>query len=116
MKGDAARIISGLPLTNLNYKNSETLFKDCYGQPQQIISTHIQTLINLPKPLNKLASLRVFHDAVESHIRCLESLGKSPELLDPLLVQTMLKKSYQKRPIKELQTVLRNEIRIFEAG
>jgi len=50
------------------------------------------TLIDLSKPSNKLASLRLFHDTVDSHIHCLESLGKSPESLDTLLVQTMLTK------------------------
>ena len=76
-----------------------------------------------------MTSFRLFHDTVGSHIRCLESLGKTPEALDTLLVQTMLSKLPEETKrnmarnhtntewaIKELQTAISNEIRIFEAG
>ena len=129
VKGEAARVIAGLPLTNLNYMHSVALLKDRYGQPHQIVNAHIQSLVELPKPSNKLASLRLFHDTIESHVRCQESLGKSPESLDTLLVQTMLSKlpeetkcnmtrNHQREDwtVQELQTGLRNEIRVFEVG
>ena len=99
-----------------------TLLKEHYGKPQRIISSHIQALVDLPKPLNKSSSLRLFHDKVESHIHCLESLGKAPKVLDTLIVQTMLIKLLEETKrnmarnqknvewtIQELQTALRND-------
>ena len=93
------------------------------GEAARVISSHIQALVDLPKPSNKLSSLRLFHDTVESHICCLESLGMSPEALDTLLVQTVLNKLPEETKrnmarnqqnvewiIQELQSALRNEI------
>ena len=65
VKGKASRVIAGLPLINLNHAHSIALLTDHYGQPQKIISSHILTLPDLP---NKLSSLRLFHDMVESHL------------------------------------------------
>ena len=48
LRGEAARTIAGLPLTNLNYGHSVTLLRDRYGQPQRIISAHVQALLDLP--------------------------------------------------------------------
>jgi len=84
------RGITGLPLTNTNYQTSVTLLKDRYGQSQCIISAHVQALLDLPKPLNKL--LRRFCDTIETHVCCLQSLGKSPDSLDTLLAPMILNK------------------------
>ncbi|XP_065883974.1 uncharacterized protein [Dysidea avara] len=129
LRGEASRVITGLPLTNLNYNHSVTLLKERYGQSQKIISAHIQALLDLPKPSNKLASLRFFHDTVETHVRCLESLGKSPESLDTLLAPMILTKLPEETrrnmarghtsaewTVLEIQTAICNEIRIFETG
>ena len=86
LRGEAARTIAGLPLTNMNYGHSISLLKDRYGQSQRIINAHVQALLDLPKPVNKLTSLQLFHDTVASHVRCLQSLGKSPNSLETLLV------------------------------
>ena len=92
LKGEASRIIAGLPLNNLNYHHSVSLLRDRYGQPHKIISAHVQALLELSRPTNKLESLRQFHDTVESHARCLQSLGKSPKQLETLLVPMTLTK------------------------
>ena len=108
---------------------SVTLLKDCYAQSQRIISAHIQALLELPKPSNKLTSLRLFFDTIETHVRCLASLGKSPDLLDTLLAPMILTKlpddtkrniarnhTATEWTVSELQAAIRNEIRIFETG
>jgi len=56
---------------NMNYDHSVTLLKERYVQSHKNISAH--TLFELPKPSNKLASLRFFHDIVEGHVRCLQT-------------------------------------------
>ena len=57
LRGEASRVITVLPLTNSNYRHSIELLTERYGQVQCIISAQIQTLLGLPKPSNKLASL-----------------------------------------------------------
>ena len=81
LEGEASRVIAGHPLSNLNYHHSVSLLGNRYGQPHKIISAHVQTLIELARPTNQLESLEQFHVTVESHVRCLQSLGKSPEQL-----------------------------------
>ena len=92
LRGAATRAIAGFPLTNLNYQHSISILKNHYGQPHKIINAHVQALLELPRPTNKLTSLRLFHDTVESHICCLQSLGKSPEALETLLAPMILVK------------------------
>ena len=79
---EAARVIAGLPLTNVNYTHSISLLTDRYGQPHKLIHAHVQALLQLPKPINYLTSIKLFQDTIESHICCLQSLGKSPDALD----------------------------------
>jgi len=129
LEGDAARVIIGLPLTNMNYEHSVDLLKGRYGKPDKLIKAHIQALLDTPKPANKLASLLGFHDTVKGHVRCLESLGKSPDSLETLLVPIMLGKLPEETKknmarahdssewtIKQLQDAIMKEVRIFEAG
>ena len=116
-------------MTNNNYQHSVDLLKDCYGQPHKLISTHIQALLDIPKPVNKHASLVSFHDTIEGHIHCLQSLGKSPDSLEMLLVPIMLGKLPEETKknvarardssewkVEQLQTALLREIRIFETS
>ena len=122
-------MITGLPLTNANYQTSVTLLKDHYAQSQHIISAHIQALLDLPKPSNKLTNLRLFFDTIETHVHCLASLGKSLDLLDTLLAPMILTKlpddtkrniarnhTATEWTVSELQAAIRNKIRIFETG
>ena len=89
----------------------------------------MQALINLPTPSQSHASLREFHDTIESHIRSLASLGKSEESYESLLVSIILGKlpakikqnfarAHGKREwsVTELQSALLNELYILEMG
>ena len=129
LRGEAARTIAGLPLTNTNYGHSISLLKYRYGQSQRIINAHVQALLDLPKPVNKLTSLRLFHDTVASHVCCLQSLGKSPKSLETLLAPMILTKLPEETKknmardhttttwtIEELQAAIMKELRIFEVG
>ena len=129
LNGEATMVIAGLPLTNANYQHSVSLLKERYGQPHKLISAHVQALLELPKPINKLTSLQLFHDTVEGHIRCLQSLGKSPDALETLLVPIMLGKLPEETKknmarahessqwtVQQLQMSLLKEIQIFETG
>ena len=89
LEGDAARAIKGLPLTGPNNDQAISLLHDRYAQPHKLVSAHMKALLEMPSPTNSLASLRIFYDSVESHIRGLSSLGKSEhsygEILVPIL-------------------------------
>ena len=110
MEGEAARVITGLPLTNTNY--AVDLLKGRYGQSDRLLDT--------PKPVNNLPSLLSFHDTIEGHIHCLESLDKSPDSLETLLIPIMLgKQEYVQSSewtVAQLQRAILRETRIFEAG
>ena len=49
LKGVALNTIEGLPLTNDNYKRGLDLLKKQYGNPQLIISRHMNDLIKIEK-------------------------------------------------------------------
>ena len=90
----------------------------------------MQALLDLPNPANNLiASLQLFHEKVEGHIRCLQSLGKSPEELETFLVPIILEKlpAETKRniarthedsqwTINQLQVFLLTEVQIFQTS
>ena len=127
--GEPARTIAGLPVTNLNYSHSVTILRDCYGPPQGIVDAHVQALLDLPKPVNKLPSLQLFHDTITSHVCCLQSLGKSPILLETLLIPMILTKLWEETKknmardhpstawrIEEFQAASLKELRTVEVG
>ena len=77
LHSDAARVIAGFPLTDLNYEHSVTLLKERFGQSYKLVNAHMEALLNLGKPSNSLSGLQAFYDSIEKHMRALSSLGKS---------------------------------------
>ena len=129
LQGDAARTISGLPLTELNYAQSITLLKQRFGQPEKLINAHTHALIELPGPTNELSSLQLFQDITENHIRGLASLGVSKESYSTLLVPIILGKlpapvrrnlardhDQTRWTLDHLQAAMLKEIRVLECG
>ena len=89
----------------------------------------MRALLDLPSPNNSLASLQLFHDSTESHMRSLLSLGKSNDSYGTLLVPIILGKlpteikknlarDHENREwtIDDLQSAILKEIRILELG
>ena len=89
-------MIASFSLTNTSYEHSVTLLKDRYGQPQKLITAHMQALLDLPNPITTLSSLQSFHDVIERHMRSPSTLGKSVDLYGDLLVPIILNKLPQK--------------------
>ena len=97
VQGDAAHTIASFPLTDDNYAHSVTLLQARCGQPHKLMNAHMEALLSLvvlslEKPSNSLASLQVFHDTLEQHMRSLSSLGKSSETYSSLLTPSVLSK------------------------
>ena len=95
LESAAAESIAGLTPTSANYREAVDTLQRRFGDPQVIISRHMDTLLNL----NTITShhdhkgLRRLYDTVESHVRGLCSL-KVPvdsygSLLAPLLLNCL---------------------------
>ena len=74
LQGEAAKVVAGFPLTNVNYEHSIALLRERYGQTHKLVQAHMQALVDLPSPNNSLASLQLFHDSTESHMHSLSSM------------------------------------------
>ena len=129
LHGDASRAIAGLLLTSANYDHAVTLLQERFGQSHKIVSAHMQALLDIPKPVNSLSSLRLFYDSVESHIRGLAALGKSEDSYGALLVpiifgrlpaktRSNLARSHTSLEwsLSELKDSILTEIRVLESG
>ena len=86
MAGQALATISGLTLNSENYKEGSYFLIDRYGNPQVLISAHMEKLI---KNMENLEALRKLYNDIENCMRNLKSLkiGSSTYgyLLIPLL-------------------------------
>ena len=60
LQGDAARVVAGFPLTDVNYQHSITLLRERFGQPYKLINAHMQALLNLTNVTNTPSSLHYF--------------------------------------------------------
>ena len=93
LKGPAADCIQGLSLTSKNYEEAKQLLKERFGNPQVIISAHMNALLKLPKLNNDSVSrLSSFYNTIESNIRSLLTMGLNPSHYDPLLIPVILER------------------------
>ena len=74
LQGDAAHIISGLPLTENNYMHSIALLTERFGQQYKLVDAHMEALLNVPSPLKTLTSLQSFYDTIQNYMRSLSAL------------------------------------------
>ena len=107
LEKSAAEAISGLTLTADNYRDAVSILKKRFGNKQQIVSKHMDILLNLEavSSQHNLKGLRRLYDVVESQVRGLKSLGVDSSSYGSLLSSVLL----QKIP-PELRLVLSREI------
>ena len=94
LEGDALNSISGLAPTSQNYTQALDLLQKRFGNPQIIISSHINTLVKLPaiREQDGVNGLRTFYDKINTHIRSLSTLGVASEHYGPMLSSIILEK------------------------
>ena len=92
LKGEAARFIQGLPLSESNYKRAVILLKECFGQKPVLINAHMDALLKILVETNDVKKLRSFYDVCEGYIHGLESLDVYPESYGDLLIPIVMKK------------------------
>jgi hypothetical protein len=75
LENTARDAISGLILTAANYKEAVEILQKRVGSKQQIISKHMDMLLNLDPMMSASAkALRHLYDRIKTHIRGLKSL------------------------------------------
>ena len=95
LAGEAEKCIEGIPLTSENFGRALNLLRERYGNPQLIISSHMDKLIKLERVSGFQASikeLRNLHDKIESHLRSLLTLGVNSEHYGPMLMPIIVSK------------------------
>ena len=94
LQGPALASITGLALTNKNYKAALEILKRRYDNKQALISLHMRKLLSLEKihSISKIEKLRQFFDNLEIQVRSLENLGISSNMYGPLLIPVILEK------------------------
>ena len=63
LKGEAARGIQVLPLSESNYQRAVDLLEERFGQKQVLINAHMDALLKIPSAKNDVKKLRSFYDA-----------------------------------------------------
>ena len=93
LSGNALQNIEGMPLTSDNYIIAKDLLEKRCGNPQLIVSWHMNALLKLDKIVSANAKeLRNIHDKVEINIRALNTTGVIPEHFEALLIPIVLEK------------------------
>lgn len=75
--GEEQSALSGLSLTNENYKVAIDILSKHFGNTLEIIDIHYNQLVNLQPALSKAGSLRDFLDKVDRHLHSLEELQQN---------------------------------------
>ena len=94
LSGTALEAISGLTLTASNYRDAVEILEKRFGNRQQIISKHMDLLLNVTavSSPNNLTGLRHLYDFVEMHTRSLTSLGVTSDSYGTLLSSVLINK------------------------
>lgn len=94
LEGTALRAIQGLTLTEANYDAAVEILRDRFGQPQQIITAHMDEVQKIPASTgDRPSSLRFIYDKISVHVRTLASLGVSSDQYGSLLIPIILSKT-----------------------
>ena len=94
MEVAALASLSGLSLTESNYKNATEIPPESFGNKHLIISSHMEALLHLPAvtSITDVKRIRIIYDKVEAHLRGLEAFRKASNTYGILLVPVMMNK------------------------
>ena len=90
--GEAARALSGLPLTKENYRKATELLKERFGKTQNLTIAYMESLSKIHAPSSDTKNLKEFYEICETNVRGLETLGVMTESYESLLIPILLKK------------------------
>lgn len=75
--GEAKLAVSGIQLSNENYKVAVDLLKERFGDKQTVINAHYTELMNLISANNSTRNLRFLYDQIEKNLRGLQALDQN---------------------------------------
>ena len=76
LEASTKQAVGGFPVTNEAYEEAFTLLKNCYENPEFIISSHMNNLIKLEKVVNSnVKEIRNLFDRVKGDVRGLNTIG-----------------------------------------
>ena len=94
LESSAAEAISGLKITSANYTEAVEVLKQRFGNRQQIINSHMDSLLQLPTvtSLHDVQGIRRLYDKIESHVKGLKSLGVKTESYGDLMISLLMQR------------------------
>ena len=93
LEGQALRAIQGLTLSESNYQAAIDILNQRFGNPQHIISTHMDELLKIPAcTTDKTSQLRFMYDKISINVRGLEALGINSSQYGSLLIPVIMSK------------------------
>ena len=122
LTGEASQAISGLSMSNENFKIAKTLLIERFEDTQFVIHRHYTDLISLTPATNNAKGLRIIYDKIESNMRSLEALKQdinhdifvsiiSSKIPKDVFIQMELQKgSRNKWSVNKLQELLHNYV------
>ena len=101
LEGAALASLSGLSLTESNYKSAVEILTERFGNKQLIISSHMEALLQLPAVtvINDIKRIRMIYDKVEANVRGLEALGTASDTYGSLLVPVTMNKLLEEQRV-----------------
>jgi hypothetical protein len=111
VEGNGASAIDGFALTADNYEAACIVLKDRFADPQIIISSHMEELLNLPavSDIHKVSKIRQLYDSIEAHIRSLRNLGIDSNSYGSLLVPLIVGKLPDEMRLNVARNLEKNE-------
>ncbi|KZC13182.1 hypothetical protein WN55_05515 [Dufourea novaeangliae] len=90
VKGEAARALKSLPMSENNYDAAWKLLSDRYEDTNELIDYHMESFFDLsPMVKDSPVSLRQLLDDFSNHLRSLQSLKEPVDSRDTLLVRLL---------------------------
>ena len=87
LKGDAAKLICSVSITDANYDIAMKLLEDRYANKRSIVQAHLQAIwTQSSMKVESASSLRKLLETTNEHLRSLKELGQPTDQWDSLLV------------------------------
>ena len=131
LKGDPAKLLANLPITNGNYSIAKQMLKDTYGNRRMISHVHIEAIVEFPLIKKECPEqLRKLLTNFMENIMALQALGHDTDSSDYFWIYTIAKKfdpetrkqwelyspGDEFQMVTDLKTFLEERIRALEAS
>src|SRR5713101_4693825 len=116
-KGDAARMIKNLAITDANYEIAQGILEERFSRKRELLFCHIDKLNGQPKLVTEnSADLLRMVDSTTETIRCLETLGQQiTGFADTLILHSLVQKLDSGTRAWWERSINQNEIPLLES-